>query len=480
MPEIPFVLNYTGDEINARLSNENQTFTGVTNAATMNLSGALSFTSNVAANRNISNVNQASIDSIASKSMTITPAVDDGMKLQHSGTDVMTLTIGNDNKGYLWASGSVLIGDGTTNTVYAADGVQVGSNKLTFPSTTGTFALTSDVDKITAITKTSTSGNVDTYTIYTEQSPSGIGTFTVTNGASNFVEVGAGQQWQGIDEFCEYVESVGGSMGPAASAKCIFYAYDSFHRETFIAFGGFISGSTCTIIGYDVTSGHPFRAHRPLGSSYSHIYTDVDFYAYIDKTNYTSLDSMCNAAFAYLENAHENMPENRWKRYIAHRGSQITPTEVYTFVSYAGNTDPDFPIVKKLYGYQQKGGFFCVIYDNDNDVWNWHHNSPVRYGPYATTADVLADLNALSTSGVPFNILSAYTSFKETTSDGGTSHTVTRTRSLLVNYKYSEEVTDPSSVTFYYIIGSSIHTWQEGNDGNLFLMIDSEETYNPA
>lgn len=338
-------------------------------------------------------------------------------------------------------------------------------------------------DKITAITKTGTTGGTaptDIYTIYTECSPAGVGTFQVKNGASNFVEVGAGAQWQGINEFCALVESAGASMGPAASVKCIFYAYDSNHHESFIAFGGFISGNTCTIVGYDVTSGHPFRAFRPLSGTFSFVYTDVDFYAYIDQTNYNDLDAMCNNAFTYLQNAHENVAENRWKRYIAHTGSQTNPHFVYTFLSYAGNTDPDYPIVKKLYGYSQNGGFFCAIYDVANDVWNWHRNSPVRYGPYATTAAVLEDLNALSTSGVPFNILSAYTSFQETTSDGGVSHTVTRTRSLLVNYKYSEEVADPSSITFYYIIGTSIHTWQEGSDGNIFLMIDTDETYNPA
>ena len=335
-------------------------------------------------------------------------------------------------------------------------------------------------DKITAITKTGSTGGtapVDIYTVYTECSPQGVGTFQVKNGKSDFVEVGAGEQWQGINEFCALVEDMAGTS--SQSINSIFYGYDSDHQEAFIAFGGFESGHTCSIVGYDVTNGHPFRAFRPFHGSFSYVYTDVDFYAYIDQTNYNDLDTMCDNAFNFLENAFENAPADRWKRYIAHKGPQTAPTLVFTFVSFAGNTDPDFPIVKKLYGYEQKGGFFCANYDVVNDVWDWAPIGPTRFGPYSTTAAVLEELQYLHTSGVPFNILSAYYSFQETTSDGGTSHTVTRTRSLLVNYKYSQEASDPSTITFYYIINNAIHTWQEG-DGNIFLMIDTDETYNPA
>ena len=335
-------------------------------------------------------------------------------------------------------------------------------------------------DKITAITKTGTTGGTaptDIYTIYTECSPGGVGTFQVKNGASNFVDVGASNQFQGINEFCDLVESVGGPMGPSASANCIFYAYDSDHHETFIAFGGFISGSTCTIVGYDVTKGHPFRALRPYQGTFSHVYTDVDTYAYIDQTNYNDLDVMCNNAFAYLNQAYESVADNRWKRYIAHKGSQVNPTSVYTFVSFAGNTDPDYPIVKKLYGYSEKGGFFCAVYSVTDDTWYWHNNTPEKLGPFTSASNLKIALLDLENSGFQFNILSASV-IAQTTTGGG--DTITTTYPAFVYFEHSADSPSSSAVLVFYLNSSGVMTAWNDTPGKLYLMVDTEETYNPA
>lgn len=194
MPELNYTLNYTGEQIDERLSNANQTFTGVTNAAEMTLSGPLSFTSATAENRNLNSVNYATISYIDNcKSLQLKPDANDGIKLKDSSNaDVVTLTIGSDSKGYLWASGSISISDTNGSAVYKSNGITTPSGTLSFPSQGGTIAITSNIpdisvkmDKTDAVGSGSFSLNKKPGATVGTKSVT-IGDYNVASGASSF------------------------------------------------------------------------------------------------------------------------------------------------------------------------------------------------------------------------------------------------------------------------------------------------------
>ena len=186
MPELNYTLNYTGEQIDNRLSNANQTFTGVTNAAEMTLSGPLSFTSATAENRNLNSVNYATISYIdACKSLQMKPDANNGIKLKDSSNaDVVTLTIGSDNKGYLWASGSISISDSNGSAEYKSNGIKTPSGTLSFPSKGGTIAITSNIPDITTKMDKASAIGTGSFSI-NRKDGSSVGTKSATLGTNN-------------------------------------------------------------------------------------------------------------------------------------------------------------------------------------------------------------------------------------------------------------------------------------------------------
>lgn len=321
-------------------------------------------------------------------------------------------------------------------------------------------------DKITAITKTGTSGNVDTYTVYTECSPGGAGTFQVTNGVSSFVFLN--RQPQGIENFCDELETAYASVSPIDRAKYIYYDQDQ-SNEIYIAFGGFASGSTCTIVGYDVTNGHPFRAFRPYQGTFSFVYTDDAYYTFSDPTWYAAGSgraTMFDNVVDFFSTAWGSggTLENKGKKYVAREGSQSTPVEIWTFLGYSsvgGDT---------LYGYNAKGGFFSVRKLSGSNSWTLTQNSPVKWGPYEDLDNLAQSLDAIRIGGIPYAVLSVFTCL-EVAGGGGT---IYRTKQCLFNYEYLEG--NASDIDLYFIDNGSIVHWANAaTHGKVYVMIDQEE-----
>ena len=320
-------------------------------------------------------------------------------------------------------------------------------------------------DKITAITKTGSIGNVDIYTVYTECSPAGVGTFQVTNGVSSFVFLN--NDPQGIDNFCTDVETAYGGVSVLDRAKYIYYD-QAQNGEIYIAFGGFTAGSTCTIVGYDVTNGHPFRAFRPYQGTFSHVYTDDAYYTYRDQTFYTpgsGRTTMFNNAYAYFTSAWSSGTlESKGKKYVAIEGSSATQEDIWTFLGFgvAGGST--------LYGYSVKNGFFSVFKKTGASSWEATYNAPVKWGPYNDLDNLAQDIDALQSGGVPYAILSVFTSL-EVASGGGT---IYRTKQCLFNYEYLEG--NASDIDLYFIDNGSIVHWANAaTHGEVYVMIDSGE-----
>ena len=325
-------------------------------------------------------------------------------------------------------------------------------------------------DAITGIERVSGTegqpGNV-VYKVTTELNPAGVGNFTVHNG-SDVYEAKADRT------------AVAGHSGEVPSK--IYYWQDG-SGNYYVAQNGFkdTAGTNSPNVRItNMTTGLSYVAYYSAGASFSYS-EDLDVPAYIqfDHTKYNTntsgyQSSICDAAYAYYKSLSEGAYHKLYAADGYYSGQYRDEQWLFTACrTQAGSNKPT------LYGYHSSRGFFEAWKKDESDAsWNIAYNAPQRYGPYTTIADMIADLNGLRTSGIPFNVVS--TSVVKVSSGGGGN--IYYTKQGFLYYEYNATNPSSSAADVFYINSSGVMTkWLNStDDGEIYLMVDSAEVYTPA
>ena len=324
-------------------------------------------------------------------------------------------------------------------------------------------------DTITGIERVSGTegqGNV-VYKVVTELNPAGVGTFTVHNGSDVYQSATDGA-------------AIAHHSGETPSK---IYYYQDGSGNYRVAQNGFkdTAGTHSPNVRVtNLTTGLSYVAHYGTGASFSYN-EDLDVPAYInfDRTKYNTStsgyqSSICDAAYAYYKSLSTGAYQKAYEAQ-GYTYGQI-PEEKWFFTAFTLQSASNKPT---LYGFHSKKGFFEAWKNAESDAsWNIAYNAPQRYGPYTTIADMIADLNGLRTSGIPFNVVS--TSVVKVSSGGG--GTVYTTKQGFLYYEYNASNPSSSAADVFYINSSGVMTkWLNStDDGEIYLMVDSAEVYTPA
>lgn len=325
-------------------------------------------------------------------------------------------------------------------------------------------------DTITGIERVSGTegqpGNV-VYKVVTELNPAGVGNFTVHNGSDVYEEK-------------TNDEAVAGRFGETPSKV---YYYQDGNGNYHVAQNGFKgntdSGLAAVFKVTNLTTGLSRVSTYSHGAFQYNENLDVPSYVKFDHASYNSQtsgyeSSICDAAYAYFK----TRATGDYRAYSAY--SRFGATGPYDGKWFFTGAIIQSPSGKPtLYGYHSSKGFF-EAWKNDESDASWHiaYNAPQRYGPYTTIADMIADLNGLRTSGIPFNVVS--TSVVKVSSGGGGD--IYTTKQGFLYYEYNSTNPSSSAADVFYVNSSGVMTkWLNStDDGEIYLMVDSAEVYTPA
>lgn len=318
-------------------------------------------------------------------------------------------------------------------------------------------------DKITSIEWTSnsdgmsqgTAGTDDTYTVYTEQSPGGAGTFTVHNGADASILLVSGS-YSSIKD------------GINACATALFDLSGSSLYDT----TAYTTLSNGDVLYCDFASpyfdGVLFRCGRLSG------YAKLDGYGgvglFIDQKIY-DLGSFSTAGAGFIQAK---------SLYASIYGSGTSDTTSRVLMRFHCTADggSDWIITSsdtshELQGiHSAKGNFIArniseYADTNPDSVWVAHFGKPVvEFGPYSTTSDALAGLLA-AFPDKSVNIVGGHCYVATTVGGGGQEY---QNRQAFVNVTFGNNVGSAASSMTVKVLDSS-GNWVDWSSayGNLYI-----------
>lgn len=351
-------------------------------------------------------------------------------------------------------------------------------------------------DKITSITRTNGSGapgTDDTYTIKTECSPNGAGTFSVHNGSDIFVHV-SNAQYSAVEEVLDDIADEMSNAGQTDTINKYYWGYAEQDNVYIVVYGGSYihSSSSKAMSGYMFTgvgaqtysmnmyNNRRFRAKLDVYNDWEITYEDVDWYLNKTTNEYDYSDSDFQDLLTEAESDFEyaqNHGNNQAKRQIfvaeLKNGGVYEGRNVFVLGSNRAGASNIC-----LWGFDNTKGYFMAYAQTDNSDWLISWNGLTHLGPYTSTADLARDIDTLTRAGLLYGAsysIVSITAYKQITSmEGGVTHMAMANKQCRYYFEHSEDPTVPPVIKVWVTNYSGTQTeYLYSNDGYLHVVLDA-------